>query len=253
VLRLRRSTVILAAMVNVIGVFARQPALAQQVAAASAPQIVTSGSAEAFVPPSTASFSIGVMTSAPTAAAAGEDNARLSTSVLAALERAGLKRDEISGSQLGVRPRWEYDDKGRHPRRSAFEANNTIQIATADLSQIGNYIDAALSAGATDASEITFSAKDIEEVRHRALGQAVAAAKADAEAMARAGGGSLGDLLLLTTERINEASGAELAEVIVTGARRPREPVNTDVIPSQIQVSARVIARWRFVPATPAK
>jgi hypothetical protein len=89
-------------------------------------------------------------------------------------------------------------------------------------------------------------------VRRRALSQAVIAARTDADAMARAGGGALGDLLLLSTERTNEAPGVELEEIIVTGARRAREPVNTDVIPSQIKVSARVIARWRFVAtATP--
>jgi uncharacterized protein YggE len=164
-----------------------------------------------------------------------------------------LKHEEITGSHLGVRPRWEYDDKGRHPKRSAFEANNTIQIVTDNLTQIGNYIDAALSAGATDASEITFSAKDIDEARRRALGQAVVAARNDAEAMARTAGGTLGDLLLLSTERSNEAPGVDLEEIVVTGARRAREPVNTDVIPSQIKVTARVIARWRFVAAATPK
>jgi uncharacterized protein YggE len=203
-----------------------------------------------LVPPAKASFSIGIITSAPSAATAGEDNARISKGVLAALEHAGLKREEITGSRLGVRPRWEYDDKGRHPKRSAFEANNTIQIVTDNLTQIGYFIDAALSAGATDASEITFSAKDIDEARRRALGQAVVAARTDAEAMARAGGGALGDLLLLSTER---TTGVDLEEIVVTGARRAREAVNTDVIPSQIKVTARVIARWRFVSTSAAK
>jgi uncharacterized protein len=231
-----------------------RPASAQQVSQVpAAPQIVVSGSADVLVPPAKAAFSIGIMTSAQSAATAGEDNARISKGVLAALDRAGLKHEEITGSRLGVRPRWEYDDKGRHPKRSAFEANNSIQILTDNLSQIGNFIDAALSAGATDASEVTFSAKDIDEARRRALGQAVAAARADAEAMARAGGGALGDLLLLSTERTNEAPGVDLEEIVVTGARRAREPVNTDIIPSQIKVTARVIARWRFVSTATAR
>ena len=71
--------------------------------------------------------------------------------------------------------------------------------------------------------------------------------------MARAAGGTLGDLLLLSTERTNEAPGVDLEEIVVTGARRVREPVNTDVIPSQIKVTARVIARWRFVSTATGK
>jgi uncharacterized protein len=249
-----RTTKARAAVACVVWVFAGHCALAQQISQnPAAPQIVVSGIADVLVPPAKASFCIGVMTSAPTAAAAAEDNARISKAVLAALDRAGLKRGEITGSRLGVSPRWEYDDKGRHPKRSAFDANNAIQIETENLAQIGNFIDAALSAGATDASDITFAAKDIDEARRRALGEAVIAARADAEAMARAGGGVLGELLLLSTEGSNEGRDVSLQEVVVTGARRARETVPTDVIPSPIKVTARVIARWRFVSAAAGK
>jgi uncharacterized protein YggE len=231
---------------------ATRGACAEQAAQSPASQIVVSGTAEILVPPTTASFSIGILTSAKTAAAAAEDNARISKAVLEALERAGLNHHEITGTRLSVRPRWEYDDNGRHPKRNAFEAANSIQVTTENLSQVGIFLDAALSAGATDASDIAFAAKDVDEARRRALSQAVAAARTDAETMARAGGGALGDLLLLSTERTNEAPGVELEEVVVTGLRRTRQPVNTDVTPSQIKVSARVIARWKFVAtATP--
>jgi uncharacterized protein YggE len=228
-------------------------AYAEQSTQIAAAQIVVSGSAEVLVPPTKASFSIGVLTSAKAAATAAEDNARISKTVLEALERAGLSHIEITGTRFGVRPKWEYDDSGRHPKRTAFEATNTIQIVTENLAQVGLLLDAALSAGATDVSDVNFAAKDIDEARRRALGQAVAAARADAEAMARAGGGALGDLLLLTTEKINDSSGGDLDEVIVTGTRRSRQsPVNTEVLPSDIKVSARIIARWKFVvPAGP--
>jgi uncharacterized protein len=251
--RLSRTAGFPVAIACVVCGLAARSACGQQTAQSPAPQIVVSGSAEVLIPPSTGSFSIGVLTSAQTAAAAAEENARISKAVLEGLGRAGVKSDEITGSRLGVRPQWEYDEKGRHPKRSAFEATNTIQIATENLSKVGMFVDAALSAGATDASDIAFSAKDANEARRRALSQAVAAARADAEVMARAGGGALGELLLLSTERTNEVPGVELSEMAVAGARRTRETINTDVIPSQIKVSARVIARWRFVVAPTQK
>jgi uncharacterized protein YggE len=249
---LSRTTESLAAIACIVCGLAARSACAQQADQSPAPQIVVSGSAEVLVPPAKASFSIGVLTSAQSAADAAEDNARITKAVLEALGRAGVKHDDITGSRLGVRPRWEYDDKGRHPRRTAFEATNTIQIATETLTQVGIIVDAALSAGATDFSDITYSAKDVDEARRQALGQAVVAARTDAEVMARAGGGALGDLLLLSTERTNDALGVQLGEIMVTGARRTRETINTDVIPSQIKISARVIARWRFVIAPTA-
>jgi uncharacterized protein YggE len=229
-------------------------AFAEQTSAASpAPQIIASGDAEILLPPERASFSIGILTSAQTAAMAGEDNARVSKDVLAALEHAGVKREDITGSRLGVAAHWEYDDKNRQPRRSGFDAKNAIQISTVNLTRIGNYIDAALSAGATDVSDIIFSAKDIAEARRRALDQAVVAARSDADAMARAAGGALGDLMLLSTERVNSEPGVRMEEITVTAARQVRGPVNTTIIPNQIKITARVIARWNFVPAAATK
>jgi uncharacterized protein YggE len=224
-------------------------ALAEQVTANAQPQIIVTGSAEIFLPATKASFSIGILTSASSANSANEENARVSKSVIEALRVAHLKPEDITGSRLVVSPRWDYEEKSRRPKRSVFEATNTIKIVTEDLPQVGTYIDAALSSGATDISDVEFAAKDTDAARRQALSQAVASARADAETIARAGGGALGELLSLSTERTNQAAGVSLEEIVVTGSRRAREHVSTDVIPSQIKVTARIDARWRFVPA----
>lgn len=224
-------------------------ALAQQATSNAQPQIIVSGNAEIFLPAAKASFSIGIMTSANSANAANEENARVSKSVMEALRVAHLKPEEITGSRLVVSPRYDYEEKSRRPKRSVFEATNTIKIETEDLTVIGSYIDAALSTGATDISDIEFAAKDIDVARRQALSKAVSSARTDAETIARAGGGTLGELLSLSTERTNQPAGVSLEEIVVTGARRAHEQVSTDVIPSQIKVSARIDARWKFIPA----
>ena len=126
--RLRGNTVILAVLACACGLTAHKSSWAQQVGPALAPQLVVSGSSDVLIPPSKASFSVGVTTSAQTSAGAAEDNARISKSVLEALARAGLKHDEIKGSRLGVSPRWEYDDKRRHPKRSASKEPTPLRL-----------------------------------------------------------------------------------------------------------------------------
>jgi uncharacterized protein YggE len=214
---------------------------------------VVSGNAEEEIPPTLAEFSIGVVTSAPIAATASEENARISKAVSEALKGAGLKREEIIASQLLVNPRWEWDEKNKRQKRSAFEATNTFQIKTENLAQIGNFIDAALSAGATNASQVDFLAKDLAAARHQALSQAVAAARADAEAIAKAGGGTLAELLLLSTERDNPLGGMSPREMTFGASRRAPEPAGTEIVPSQIKVTAQIIARWKFVPSAAPK
>jgi uncharacterized protein YggE len=67
------------------------------------------------------------------------------------------------------------------------------------LDKVAVYVDAALSAGATDVTTANYLAKAPEAMRRQALADAVAASRRDAEAMAQAGGGRLGELELLTT------------------------------------------------------
>jgi uncharacterized protein YggE len=243
-----RPIVVLATMIVVMLCTPTGFAHAQGAYPASQPLIVAAGTADVLVPPTTASFSIGMHTTGASASAASGDNARLSKAVTAALLAAGVSRDELVGSRLNVGPRWTWDQATRQQRRAGFEATNTIRIETDRLDKIGMYLDAALNAGATDVSDISFTAKNSDVARHQALAEAVANARVDAEAMAKAGGGNLGELLLLSTEPTNFQPGVGVEEIVVTAARRAQEPVGTSVTPSQIKVSARVVARWKFVP-----
>jgi uncharacterized protein YggE len=226
-----------------------QPALSQQRAVGGEPQIIVSGSAEILIPANKASFSIGITTQAITAAGASANNARLVKAVNESLRQANLKQTDIVGSRIAVSPQWDYGDGDRPPRRTGFDANYTMELETGDFEQIGTYIDAALNAGATHVSEIEFSASDTTPARRQALEQAVRNARTDAEAVARAGAGTLGELLQITTERANQPPGVEFSEIIVTAQKRGREAVSTEVVPSQIKVTAGVIARWRFIPS----
>ncbi len=215
-------------------------------------QIVVSGSSEASLPPSTATFSIGISTRAPTAAGAGEQNARKTKDVMAAMQRAGVSREEIKGTHLSVSRTWDYAANGQRAKASSYEATNSIQIETRRLDQVGTVIDEALTAGATSSSGVSFSADRIDEARHQVLMQAVTAARADAETLARAGGGTLGELLLLSTEPSGSNYGVQMNESMPPPPPKVMAApalASTEIMPSQITVNANVVGRWRFVPA----
>jgi uncharacterized protein len=235
------------AVLGLMGAAAATRSSAQGDPHALEPQVVASGSAEVLIPATKASFSIEITSLAPTAAAAGAESARRAKAVSSALQAAGLSRDEMTESRLTVSPRWEYDQATRKERRTGYQATTTIEIGTEHMDRLGSYIDAALNGGATGISDITFSAKDSDEARHRALAEAVARARADAEAMARAGGGALGELLLLTTQPMNNPRPVPL-EMAAGAFRRSPEASETSIIPSRITVTAEVTGRWRFAP-----
>jgi uncharacterized protein len=226
-----------------------QTAVSPQSGDGRGPEIVVSGSAEVTVAPAKAKFTIEIKASAPTAAAASAENARLSRLVMEGLHATSIRADEIASSQLAVGAQWNYDESARRRKRSAYEATNDIQIQTDQLDKVATYIDAALSAGATGVTEAVYSEKDPAATRRRALSEAVAAARSDAEAMAQAGGGRLGELELLSTEQSESA----LAERMDRMFKKSVADDSTHVVAPQIRVRATVLARWQFLSAAPAK
>jgi uncharacterized protein YggE len=210
----------------------------------SGPQIVVTGAAAVPVPPFKASFDLQVESSADTANAAGEENARRSKAVRTALAEVMPKAARVVGSRLDVSPRWEHSPY-RAARRVGVNAVNTISVETEDLPSIGLMIDAAFRAGASGVSDIRFEPKDAVAARHEALRKAVQAARAEAEVVAQASGGSLGELLLVSTRPVR---GGGLDEIVVTAARASSESevVQTDVTPREIVIRSEVEARWRF-------
>jgi uncharacterized protein YggE len=76
----------------------------------------------------------------------------------------------------------------------------------------------------------------------------IANARADAEAMAKAVGGSLGPLAELSTERPQQGIFPRAGGMAATAAAAPAG-VETPITPREILVEAVVFARWQFTPA----
>lgn len=210
------------------------------------PVVVVSGHGEVHVMPDRAKLVMRVQANASNAATAGANCARLAKAVNDALLAAGLAPAELKLTRLSVDPHWEYE--GRR-RRTGFDAVHTFRIETARLDQVGAWIDAALGAGATEIDDPEFGLADPDASRQEALGRAVASARRDAETIARAAGGALGDLLSVGSGASGR-DGGRLDEITVTASRRSGSPgVPTAIVAGEITITETVSARWTFVPA----
>jgi len=222
------------------------PAHAQSEGAVSvAPAIVTSGTGEAKVTPDRAAVMVNVQTRAATAAAAASENARRTTAVLDALGKLGLPKSQLSTEGYTVYPETQYDQNGRTPRVTGYVVTNTVRAETHRPEQAGAIVDAALGAGANMINGLSFYASSIDMPRREAIAAAVANARADADAMARAAGGSLGSLIELSTQgpTVPPRPMYDMAMMARKEAAAPT-PVN----PGEQTVSVYVNARWQFVP-----
>ncbi len=207
-------------------------------------EIIVSGSGEVRVAPTRARLTIHVRRTAPTAAAAGAEAARASKAVTSALAAAGLAGDGITETSVSVAP--HTDDNDAHRRRTGFDATATLHVETTNLDRVGPLIDAALAAGVTDVDDAEFVIDDPQAARQQALALAVAATRRDGQTLARAAGGGLGELLVLSTIGLGDAMPAALVEA-PDYRPPPTDVVHSTVVPGLISVTAHVTARYAFL------
>jgi uncharacterized protein YggE len=221
------------------------PLAAQQPQTPPPPQIVTSGEGEAQVTPDRARIHVAVETRGPTAAAAAAENARIQTAVLTRLRTLGIPAERLLTIGYNVHPEYGRDREGTNqPRVIGYVARNTVRADVWQLDRVGPAIDAALAAGANSIGALDFYSSREDEVRRQALTAAVAAARADAEAMATAAGGRLGPLIELT-------SGGYFpppSPVMVRGMAEMAQAADTPIAPGEQTFRTHVSARWQFVP-----
>lgn len=219
-------------------------AQAAPVVSSAPPVIATSGQGEAKVSPDRASVLVNVQTRATTATAAATENAQKTKAVLDALSKLGLSKDQLSTEGYTVYPEMQYDKNGGTPRVAGYVVTNTVHAETKRPEQAGAIVDASLGAGANMINSLTFYASSIDEARRQAIGAAVASARADAEAMARAAGGSLGSLLELSTGGPTVPPRPMYDLAMRKSAMAEATPIN----PGLQTVTVFVTARWRFEP-----
>src|SRR5579872_3156623 len=168
-----------------------------QVAPPQPPAIVTNGDAHAEVQADRAQLLVSVETRGPTAASAASENSRLTRATLDTLRTTGLSREQLGTFGYSVQPQYVQ------AKVNGYIARNTVRVDIRKVDDVGRIIDAALAGGATSIGSLQFTASNVDSARREAFARATAQARGDAEALARAAGGSLGPLLELTASGDN--------------------------------------------------
>ena len=199
------------------------------------PEIAVTATGSVALSPDYAVVLVSVVTREPQAGRAGEQNARLTAAVRAAL-RDLLRVPDDSLPSVWYSVDTDYD---RDRRPAGYAARSTIEAHVHELAQVGRVVDVALGAGATNISAIQFESTKRDAARLEALGRAVEKARREAEAMARAAGGRLGALI--------EASSSGPSFPVHMQRSAMAMAAETPITPPELTVEATVTARWIFV------
>ena len=209
------------------------------------PHVEATGFGERRVAPDRATVILSVTTKAASAAAAAAENARLQSRVMDTLRAMGMGNAATTAS-YNVGPNYEEPPQPRTgPQQRGYAARTAIRVRVGDLRELGRVIDASLARGATGIDGVFFEASTQDAARREATAEAAAEARADAEALARALGGSLGPMISGTTS----IAGFDPRRMMrMEAANGWAGGASTQIAPSEIVISATVLARWTFVP-----
>ncbi|MEO5588658.1 MAG: SIMPL domain-containing protein [Gemmatimonadaceae bacterium] len=220
------------------------PVMAQQGnIAASVPQISVSSRGEVKVNPDRASIQMAVQTRAVTAAAAAAENASKQRAVIDALKRLGIDAKDISTSGYNVYPEQRYEPN-KEPAIVGYNVTNSVNVELKSLNLVGPAIDAALSKGANMISSLQFYSSNTDAARQEAIAMAVRRARSDADAAAKAAGGSIFGLLEISVGAYYPPPPRPMDMKI---QRAEASSADTPISAGDQTVAVDVNTRWQFI------
>ncbi len=166
------------------------PAMAQV-----APTIVVTGEGTVSTAPDIATISIGVTTTATTAAEAMDANSKSLSAVLDRLKAAGVAPKDMQTTNLSLNPNWVSYDSGALSKIDGYTANNMLTVQVRALDTLGAVLDSSISDGANTLNGITFGVAEPRPALDEARKKAVADAIARATLLVQAAGGELGPIV----------------------------------------------------------
>jgi uncharacterized protein YggE len=149
------------------------------------PSLNLSAYGEVKAAPDMATITFGVVTEAPTAAAAMAQNAERMTQVMAALRRAGIAERDVQTSGLNLSAQYDYQ-QNEPPKLRGYQAANQVTVIINDLTKVGSTADAVVSAGVNQINGISFGLKDPTAAENQARQIAVRNLQAKAALYAQA-------------------------------------------------------------------
>jgi len=202
-------------------------------AGAAANTVTASGTGTAQAAPDTAGMSFGVTASSSNAKSALEDASKTAALIASAVKKQGVADEDIQTLDVSVYP--QTTDQDGKQVITGYQASLSVQVKVRDIGKLGEIISAANAAGANTISGPSFTVADPTPFRADAIDEAVADARKSAEAMAKAAGKSVGEVLSMNSSDVFPAPGP------MYDAARAAGSESVPIEPGQLDITANVV------------
>jgi uncharacterized protein YggE len=207
-------------------------------ARAAGTEITASGTGSVSLAPNIATVSAAVETNAQNADAAVSDNNAVYGRIVAALDKLGIARSDVTLAYYNVNynPRPRNAPPASDGERYGFTVSRNFSVKVRRIADAGRVSDACMSSGATAINGVTFGLSDPAVAREQAAAKAVAEARSNAEAIARAA--ALHIVGIKSIELGGEPSGPV---PLMRAAAAPNVPTQFDQSNVNVTISVSVV------------
>jgi uncharacterized protein len=201
--------------------------------------IVTSGEGVVMAAPDRAFVSISAESRSRMPKEAQRLNAEAMSAVQQKLKAAGISAESVRTTAVDLQPEFDYQD-GKQTLRG-YVARNTIDVQIDDIARVGEIVDLAVGSGATSISGIRFDLKARDAAERRALQQAVAEARARADALAQSANRAIDRITRIEDQRESSPPPRPMFRQAAMAA-----DASTPVAPGQLEIRAHVTLTVRL-------
>ncbi|MBU8923098.1 MAG: SIMPL domain-containing protein [Bacteroidales bacterium] len=207
------------------------------------PEIVATGAGRVEADPESARVVINIRGFGETVDEAAEVCVSNYTYLLDTLKAAGIRAERIITRHFNSYP--EPHRKKRNKIIGYWMVHDSF-IDTKDLGEVRKIVDQVLRSGVASASVTWSLSSRADSVRSEALKEATLNAVVEAESMASAAGGVLGELIELTTI-YPENPKFPTRNVVEALALKGGIVKRSSITPQKIKVHVSVLGRWRLI------
>ena len=211
--------------------------------ATSAATITVTGNGEVEGTPDTATFNIGVSTTAHTAVEALEGNNTQVATLEQSLEQSGVQLKDMQTSWLNLSANTNSRGKVKN-----FTADDELTVTMNNLSNLGAALDAAVTATGNGVTldGISFSISNQSALLGAARAQAMQAANTEATQVAAGGGLTLGPIVSIT----DQENAGQYVYYSQLNTAAPVAGTAVPVQPGQQQISVQVTVVYQLVASS---
>lgn len=207
--------------------------------------IVVTGSSDMEFAPDQAESWLTIQNKATNAKDAQRLNSETADKVYAALQNAGVNKNEIETTSYTVYPVYEWD--GERSVLRGYEVTNTIKLTTKDVENVGDYLDVAVNAGVNNVQNVQFTlSKDAEKkAKDTVLKAAGTAAREKAQSLASSVGVTVVKVRSISESSYNYQPPIYYARDMMAAAPM-MEKSTPSISPEKVSVSASVTVTYEI-------